>query len=247
MFMVQLCYEVEDSSGSFEFGIIELATSLKVIGGNTASLNMPKHLIFLFLSWWFAFKALQNSDQASAARIVLGNQIWDSWASWGYFNSMTSPEVSAKDGTISGSSQMVFPTSSFVWWPSEAFITRATEGESNAWAGRYLLRSCSFSLLIQTASGSLTSRLIEEWHHTCAMNSSSNCHAKWTPDLCPEVEADEQGEIHTDEKNVWADEVFLFFWNGWELRFVVEKKSWKLKNPEGMQESHESHEYMNVY
>ena len=50
MFMVQLCYEVEDSSGSFEFGIIELATSLKVIGGNTASLNMPKHLIFLFLS-----------------------------------------------------------------------------------------------------------------------------------------------------------------------------------------------------
>ena len=27
------------------------------------------------------------------------------------------------------------------------------------------------------------------------------------PDICPEVEADEKGEIHTDEKNVWADEV----------------------------------------
>ena len=34
MFVIQLGdYEVEDSSGSFEFGILELATSLKVIGG----------------------------------------------------------------------------------------------------------------------------------------------------------------------------------------------------------------------
>ncbi len=50
----------------------------KLSEANTASLNMPKHLMIVLiisLSWFLFASTSQDSDQASAARIILSNHI----------------------------------------------------------------------------------------------------------------------------------------------------------------------------